>query len=436
MEGMLIQPQHFQQLGRWIEHSLETRVAGVRGHGWGVREIEIDRELLALGQFRLSRLLAVLADGTVIDAPDVTPLPPARAIDKTSQALILHVATPARAGDVRDVAETSADWQRHAPTSQAVRDTTATNRPPRDLTVGQLSLRFVTAEEVRDALVLLPVARIREVEASGAIRLDPGFIPPLLDVHASDAMVAIVNEVRGLLKSRADALAMRTDPSRGSADSAGLVDILTLAMANGHEAVFEHFAATTGLHPEVIWTQMLRLAGELSTFTQSRRRPDLPAYRHDDLQSVLLPLMQFLRQALSVVIERNAISLPLQERGYGVSTATIADRTLLQGSRFILVVTASVPAEQVRVQFPNQVKIGSVEQIRDLVNLQLPGIPIRALSVAPREIPLLQNATYFELDQSHELWRPLVRSAAFAFHVSGDYSDLHLEFWAVRGKSV
>jgi type VI secretion system protein ImpJ len=181
---------------------------------------------------------------------------------------------------------------------------------------------------------------------------------------------------------------------------------------------------------------MLRLAGELSTFTQSRRRPDLPAYRHDDLQSVLLPLMQFLRQALSVVIERNAISLPLQERGYGVSTATIADRTLLQGSRFILVVTASVPAEQVRVQFPNQVKIGSVEQIRDLVNLQLPGIPIRALSVAPREIPLLQNATYFELDQSHELWRPLVRSAAFAFHVSGDYSDLHLEFWAVRGKSV
>lgn len=46
----------------------------------------------------------------------------------------------------------------------------------------------------------------------------------------------------------------------------------------------------------------------------------------------------------------------------------------------------------------------------------------------------MQGAVYFELDRTGELWRGLVRSAAFAFHVSGDYPDLHLEFWAIRGK--
>ena len=65
-------------------------------------------------------------------------------------------------------------------------------------------------------------------------------------------------------------------------------------------------------------------------------------------------------------------------------------------------------------------KIGAVEQIRDLVNLQLPGIPLRALPVAPPELPFLHNAVYFELDQSVELWRALARSAAFAMHLSGE----------------
>jgi type VI secretion system protein ImpJ len=138
---------------------------------------------------------------------------------------------------------------------------------------------------------------------------------------------------------------------------------------------------------------------------------------------------------LSVVVERNVVPLPLQERGYGISTATITDRTLFQDSRFYLAAVASVPSETLRSLLPTQLKIGSVEQIRDLVNLQLPGIGLRILSVAPRELPYLQNAVYFELDQSSELWRALTRSAAFALHVSGQYDNLALQLWAVRGRT-
>ena len=304
-------------------------------------------------------------------------------------------------------------------------NSSAPEKPAVDVNVAALTTRFVFEGEAEDDLITLPIARIRDIDPSGALALSETYVPPATDIHAVPRLIALLNEVRSLLRSRAEALAARADPSRSSADSAGLIDLVTLSIVNGAEAVFDHVAATRGQHPETFFQALLDLAGRLSSFSGDRRKPaDLPVYRHENL----------LRKLLSVVIQHSAVSLPLQDRGYGILIAVIADRTLFQDSRFVLAAVASVPTETLRAQLPAQMKIGSVEQIRDLVNLQLPGVPIRALSVAPREMPFLQNAVYFELDQSVELWRSLPRSAAFAFHVSGEYADLHLEFWAIRGK--
>lgn len=436
LEGMLVQPQHFQQYDRWIEHVVDGRVAGLNGFGWGVRELSINRELLAIGQFQLAALKAVMPDGTVIDVPDVHAAPAARSVPPTTSGALVKVALPARAQDGREIASDGVSWHRFDASEQKVRDTTADGRPVREVRVARLALRLITEGEREDDTVSLPIARIREVEPTGAILLSSTYIPPILDHHVAEALVGVLNEVRGLLKSRGDALASRADPSRAGLDSAGLIDLLTLLLVNGQEALFDHFGQTRGLHPEVIYRALVHLVGATATFTPSRRKPaTLPAYRHDDLETCLAPIMDILRQALAVVIERNAVPIPLQARGYGITTATVADRTLFQDARFVLIAIASVPSETLRAQFPTQVKIGSVEQIRDLVNLQLPGIGLRALPVAPREMPYMQNAVYFELDQASELWRALPRSAAFAFHISGEYTDLHLEFWAIRGKT-
>jgi type VI secretion system protein ImpJ len=79
-----------------------------------------------------------------------------------------------------------------------------------------------------------------------------------------------------------------------------------------------------------------------------------------------------------------------------------------------------------------QTKIGPVEKIKDLVNLQLPGIALRALPVAPRQIPYHSGSAYFGLDQSAELWGQLRLSGGVAVHVSGSFPNLAMELWAVR----
>jgi type VI secretion system protein ImpJ len=111
----------------------------------------------------------------------------------------------------------------------------------------------------------------------------------------------------------------------------------------------------------------------------------------------------------------------------------VADTSLYTKAAFILAARADLPAEELRRRFPAQLKIGPVEKIRDLVNYALPGVPVNAVPVAPRQIPFHAGFAYFELDQSHELWAQITTSGGIAMHLTGEFPGLAMEFWAIRG---
>jgi type VI secretion system protein ImpJ len=159
-----------------------------------------------------------------------------------------------------------------------------------------------------------------------------------------------------------------------------------------------------------------------------------PHYRHDDLAATFAPVMRSIRQSLSAVLEQTAIPIPLQERKYGVHVAQIVDRTLLTTAAFVLSVKANIEAERLRRLFPSNIKLGPVENIRELVNSALPGIGIRPLAVAPRQIPYYVGKTYFELDRTSGHWKAMQTSGGLALHVGGEFPGLEMELWAIRGQ--
>jgi type VI secretion system protein ImpJ len=175
------------------------------------------------------------------------------------------------------------------------------------------------------------------------------------------------------------------------------------------------------------------LAGDLATFREKRRPPPFPEYLHDDLQRCFRAVIDDLRQSLSMVMEQTAIPIELQDRKYGIRVAIIGDKELQRNASFVLAVAAQIPGEALRARFPTQVKIGPVERIRDLVNLQLPGVTMRPLPVAPRQIPYHAGFNYFELEtRNNELWKQLEASGGLAMHIAGEFPGLELEFWAIR----
>ena len=66
-----------------------------------------------------------------------------------------------------------------------------------------------------------------------------------------------------------------------------------------------------------------------------------------------------------------------------------------------------MPSEHLRERFPLQSKLGPRDRLRDLVNHQLPGVTLKLLPSAPRQLPNLADNHYFRLVREGELWKQL-----------------------------
>jgi type VI secretion system protein ImpJ len=432
-EGLFLRPQHFQQQDRYLERYVETRCASLAPHTWGFTQIEPERDLLSIGKFGLRRAAGVFPDGTPFSMPDDDPLPAPIEIGAQVRDEILHLALPLRRAGAVDVDRAAGEQlARHDVRELETRDAASASGGAAVLEVGALRSRFLLASDVTDAYACIPLAHVVECRTDKRVALDDGFIPTVLDARAASRLATFMTELVGLLHQRGEALGGRV-AATGRGATAEIADFLMLQAINRYEPVLSHCALSGVIHPEELYRFCVAAAGELATFTTpAKRPPKLETYRHDRLRESFEPVIAALRASLSAVLEQAAIPIPIESKKYGIHVATVADRGLYGSAVFILAARADVSAEDLRRRFPAQIKIGPVEKIRDLVNLQLPGVPLHPVPVAPRQIPYHAGFVYFELDQSHELWGQLQNSGGVAFHVAGEFPGLAMEFWAIR----
>ncbi|GMV44997.1 MAG: hypothetical protein AMXMBFR66_03950 [Pseudomonadota bacterium] len=438
-EGMFLQPQHFQQQDRHATRQRDARIAAAQAWPWGFAEQQLDDAALLLGRVMLAGARGVLPDGLAFSIPGDDPAPPAFEVPADARDALVVLALPmARGGVPESDAEAGPEGGASAmpPRWRALTvdtaDVHAASLREAPLQLGRLNLRLMLDADAHDGYVKLGVARIVERRADGRVVLDSAYVPPLLHASAHAVLDSHLREIHGMLHQRGEALAARL-AQPGRAGVGEIADFLLLQLVNRFQPLFAHAQRLPLLHPERLYELCLALAGELSTFREARRPIAYPEYRHDDLAGCFRVVMNDLRQSLSMVLEQTAIPIELQERKHGVRVAIIADVELLRHAAFVLAVSAQMPGEALRLRFPTQVKIGPAERIRDLVNLQLPGVALRPLPVAPRQIPYHAGFTYFELEtRASDLWRQLETSGGLALHVAGDFPGLALEFWAIR----
>lgn len=433
-EGMFLRPQHFQQQDRYLEYLLRQSSVAVRPHAWGVSELAIDHDLLKTGKFAILRCRGVLRDGTHFSIPDGADPPTPLDLSEAVRDSTVYLAIPVEdaRGLETDLQGTANGSLRYGVAEWEVRDSAHATDTPERIQVGRLHFRLMLEAEERGGFQCLGLARVIQVGTDGAVLVDDDYLPPCLDYRAATKLAGFVKELEGLLHQRGEGLAGRASEA-GRGGAAEIADFLLLQVVNRYEPIIAHLAETPNFHPESLYRLLLGMAGELSTFSSGTKRPPaFGAYRHDALKETFEPVVGSLRQSLSMVFERSAIAVPLEERKFGIRVATIGDKSLLANAMFVLAVNADVPAEALRRSFPAQIKIGPVEKIRDLVNRALPGIAIQPLPVAPRQIPFHSGVTYFALDTKSALWKELQSSGGLAIHVGGKFPGLEMAFWAIR----
>ncbi len=431
-QGLFIRPQHFQQHDRYLEGFVEGRCAALRPFPWGFEELFLDHQLLTIGKIAIRSARGVFPDGTPFDIPNDVDPPAPLEVSADIRDMVVHLALPVRRPGSLEVASEERDLARYVPQEVDALDSTMRGAAATPLQVGRLATRLLLQTDRREDFACVGVAHVVESRADRNVILDESFTPPALSCAAAPRLAAFLNELEGLLHHRGVALAGRVSASgRGATE---IADFLLLQAVNRYEPLVAHLAKVPGLHPEDLYRMLVGIAGELATFTAAGKRPPaFPEYRHDALRETFAPVLTALRESLSMVLEQTAVPIALVEKKYGIRVAAIPDRSLLTTAAFVLAVKADMPTEEIRRRFARQAKMGPVEQIRDMVNSQLPGIGLTPLPVAPRQIPYHAGCVYFELERSGEHWAQLKNSGGFALHVGAEFPGLELEFWAIRG---
>jgi type VI secretion system protein ImpJ len=435
-EGLFLRPQHMQQQERYLERYVELRAGGLRPYAWGFHELELETDLLAIGKLGIKRARGSFPDGTPFAMPGDDPLPPPLEVDANWRDQTVFLTLPLRSPTQPDSGRPEAPAEklfRFRVRETEVRDASGSVEGLVPLEVGGMSTRLLPQSQPMEGLAQIPLARIQECRADRRVLLDETFMPSAQACQAVPRLVTFLTELLGLLHQRGEALAGRVAATdRGGA--AEIADFLLLQVVNRCQPLVAHLAAAPLVHPEEFYRLLVAMAGELATFTApGKRPPPFPPYRHEALRESFEPVIVALRNSLSAVMEQTATPIPLQQRKFGVWVAVVPDLTLLDTAAFVLAAKADMKSEELRRLLPAQSKIGPVEKIRDLVNLQLPGIAVNPMPVAPRQIPYNAGYLYFEFDRHSAMWRELKTSGGVAFHFGTGFAGLDLQLWAIRG---
>lgn len=435
-EGLFVKPQHFQQTTRYLEHCINVR--GGSRYGYGFTELELNQEFLAFGKIAIIRARGVMPDGTPFDIPHDQPPPAPLSIPDASAAnQTVYLTLPLRSDGTGQVRwPDSYGNTRYLLCSEDVRDTHSHqgNHAPLDLAVANLQLAL--ERDDRSAFTSLALGRVLDLRPDGSLLMDPGFYITGLYLNAIRPLAHFMEEIASLMHERAKSIAQRIG-SPGQSGVADFTDFSLLQALNRWQHRFRHLARDPDVRPLDAYLACGQASGELATcIDESRLAPEFPAYQHDNPKNTFLMLEQTLRRLLGTVLQSRAVSLPLVKQAQGILTAQVNDGSLMDSADFILAVHARMPLEKMRQLFLQQSKVASQEKLAELIRLQLPGIPLSALPVAPRHLPFHAGFTYFQLDRSAANWQKLMPKGAksFGFHISGDFPELQLQFWAIRSQ--
>jgi type VI secretion system protein ImpJ len=432
-KGTFLTPQHLQLQDRFLEDSLNFRLQALKFCAWGFSELVLDQGLLADGQLAISRASGIFPDGLLFDIPGSDQPPPSKALaeffDPGVRDLDIYLTVPdyrEKGLNVSAVGRTGGS--RYLAEITNVRDeNTGTGEKP--VQIARKNLRLLAANETREGSSALRIANVQRTEA-GAFRLNTRFVPPLLEVRASDYLLGLVNGLLEILSAKSSQLAAgRRQKNLSLADftASDIANFWLLYTVNSHIPVLSHLLQGQRCHPEELFSALTALGASLTTFSTTIRPRDLPMYDHLNLSKVFTDLDEKLRLLLETVVPTNVVSLPLKHVNNTIYATAIDQDKYLNNTRMYLAISAETAEDSLIRKVPQHVKLCSATHIEQLISNALPGITLTHLPSPPSAIPVKMKYQYFSLNQSGAAWESVIRARNFAAHVPGDFPNPQME---------
>jgi len=432
-EGMFLRPQHFQQFERNLEEQLLSRCRYLTPYSWGFTQLKFDESLLGLGKLAIVSAEGVFPDGTLFKVAYDPARPTLIHLEKHHENQIIHMTiSPKVKGIVDSDEDESSRGIRYRLAAAEIRDSHGINNERiYPISTGILKVELHEGAHLDDQLISIPIARIQDVNADGSLVLDTSFGVPALDFKVNTYGMAELSNLSDLMQKKAKQLSLSIKSGKGN--SAGtVVDLLMLQALNCWSAKLSMLIRQTPIHPYDLFKSLVSLNSEISTYTSADRLPaEVYEYQHMESASTLLRLIETARVLVSTSFKSSATSLLIQRKKFGISLVGLPNQSMAEDSEFILAIKADISADQIHKLVSNKLKVGSVENIKDLVNLQLPGCTKVLLPVTPRQVPYHSGMHYFRLSPDADMGESIIRSNGIGLHISGDVPGIEMEVWAI-----
>jgi type VI secretion system protein ImpJ len=436
-EGMHLAPHHFQTQTRYFEDAIRFAVSALWFKPYGLTACEMDGEALKNGTVSVLQARGLFPDGLPFYIPGSDPPPDARSIGHLFSPMrdsqVIHLAIPRRKteGGAFESSDDNHHDSRFVEETRFIADETH-GGDERPIAVGRKNFRLLLDTELTEDLTTLPIARVRR-DGAGHLAYDSNFIPPLLAVSGSEALLELLRGLCDLLDEKSRSITEAARQSGSALPDAYRRDLASfwfLHTVNSSLGGLRHQMLAKKGHPEEVYTLLARLAGGLCCFALDAHPRDLPAYDHDNLTECFETMARRIRGWLELMVPTNCVSLPFRPGAPYFWALTVESRHL-EKARWILEVQSKAGESSVITKVPQLVKVCSQKFVPELVRRAVPGMDLTHLPVPPPAVQAKVEAQYFSITRSGPCWDHIVQTRQVGVYVPGDLPDPLLELHIV-----
>lgn len=316
-EGMLLQPQHFQQNDLRLRELLTFHLSEISPFHWGLKHFKIDSAQLVSGKLVFLELEAVMPDGLVVsqyveegELIEVD-LSPFEAV-LMERPVMTYLAVPQYVYGAANATGKMPRW-----TTQAGKEVVDENTGEGKIAIATIvpNTTIFVDELPSSNFVYVPLLEIRLEDNTHKLT---SFYPPMLRVTRDSTLGeeshALVELIRAKIAYLVDKIGSNTkfEATKILEDT---VHLLTMGLLP-----FEALLNAQASHPFTIYVALCALAGHVAGLHKQQVPPVFPAYNHNNIQRSFAQVSQFITGMLDRVQESYyTVKLSRQESTFTIN---------------------------------------------------------------------------------------------------------------------
>jgi type VI secretion system protein ImpJ len=380
-----------------------------------------------------------MPDGTAFDIPKQDNVPAARPFEEhftlEQQTLDIYFALPM-------IAEHKANVSSSPDSREAVRyrnnvvtlSDEVLGKQQKEIEIGDFNFRILFGDESRDNYSSMQVARLIRT-GSGEIEVDETYVPPLLQIGASQILLDRMRSLLELLLAKNSSLSQgRKQLEGGFAEFSSAEDTAfrLLHTLNAYTPLLNYYHFVPDVHPYILFTHLIQFTGALCTFSSEVTIKMLPKYEHSNVLSVFMVFDKLIRKILGGDVSAGCVNIPIEEVSPASYVCNITDAKLFSTGEFYFGVAADVPDKELIVGTLSRIKMCSRDKLELIIPSAMPGLPLKHVPKPPEGLSVKPGFIYFRLDQQGDFWEGIKTSGNIAFYFPHQYSNVRMEMLVLR----